>query len=238
MLKKIKQIFIFLLLILLGSGVSYSIYSFTRFYKQNDLFTLKEIIVINNKLVSNEEIIRLSDLKKDTNLQKIDKQLLLKNISRNIYIEDCTFKVEYPGLLKIIVKEISPLAFFVKNGRLCFISNQGKILGEVKSTKIFDLPIIRGVTISDEILLFLKQTKHKNPFIYQCISEIRDYPKGLALTLTGSGAKVIVGNTKIKQKIVVLENFIKETTEKIDYNNLEYIDLRFNQQVVTKDINS
>lgn len=234
----IKRIIISILTSILLFALIFTTYSFAKFYKNNDLFILQKINIKNNIILDKNNIIKLTEIKKGIKLHTINLDSVKIKLLKNPYLEKVDLSLEYPSLLNIEVKEIKPLAFFVKNGKLCYLSEEGKIFGNVNHHKGFDLPIVRGIKISNNLLIFLKQTRNKSPFIYHNISEIKDYPKGLALTLSNSGAKVIVGLNKLEEKIIVLEEFIKETSDKLDYKKLEYIDLRFDEQVVLKDINS
>ena len=169
----IKKIFLSLIGCTLLFVLTFSIYSFAKFYNNNNLFILQQINVKNNMILDKKTIINLSEIKKGIQLHTINLDSVKVKLLRNPYLKKINLSLEYPGLLNIELEEIKPLAFFVKKGKLCYISEQGEIFGNVNSHKGFDLPIVRGIKISKNLLTFLKQTRSKSPFIYHNISEIK-----------------------------------------------------------------
>ena len=92
------------------------------------LFNIKEITVIGNKKISEDEIISLSQIQKDENTFKVGKIRTIKNIKQNAYIENVQIKRKLPSEIQIIVEERGASFMLEYGGGFVYINNQGYIL--------------------------------------------------------------------------------------------------------------
>lgn len=111
------------------------------------LFNVKEIKVIGNEKISENEIISLSQIEKEENTFKINKISATKNIKQNAYIESVQIKRNLPSEIEIIVEERKASFMLEYGGNYVYINNQGYIL-EISSEKL-NLPIIQGQATED-----------------------------------------------------------------------------------------
>ena len=115
------------------------------------LFNIKEITVVGNEKISENEIISLSQIEKDQNTFKINKITVTKNIKQNPYIESVKIKRNLPSEVEIIIEERKASFMLEYGGSFVYINNQGYIL-EISSEKL-NLPIIQGQTTEDKELV-------------------------------------------------------------------------------------
>ena len=233
LLRKIINIFIAVLTII---TISISSYLLKKWYDETKMFDLKKIIVKNDYLISKGEIIELSKLKRGTRVFNIDIEKVEIDISKSKYINSASIEIIYPATIVINVSEEKPLAYCLDKNRLKFVDEKGNIMGNVNPYRAVNLPIILDERYSDEIIELLNESKAVSEFVYHKISEI-SYKKsiGVILTLTQSSTKVIIGRDDFDKKILVLENFLRDRNNNIAFNKTEYIDLRFQNQVIVKE---
>ncbi len=116
----------------------------------DNIFKIKQIVVLNNQKVSSEEIINLSTLIPQDSMFKITKETIKNNIKSNAYIEDVTIKRSINGTITLDIKERVPKYMLKFANAYVYINNQGYML-EISEIPL-ELPIITGFsTISEEI---------------------------------------------------------------------------------------
>jgi cell division septal protein FtsQ len=213
------------------------VYYISKLYKETDHFDLKKIIVKNNSMLSAGEVIELSKVKRGVRLMDIDTRSIVKRLNDSPYIDNSKIRLVYPAAIVIEVNESEPIAYINVNNELMYVNNEGDVLNRSKPGAGYDLPIIASSADKD-IIGFLNLTLETSPFIYHQISEIEKTNLGIELYLTHSSSNVVIGKEDFEKKIVVLENFLKEEYGSISFKNVEYIDLRFDRQVVLKEFAS
>jgi len=204
-------------------------------YNNTNIFDLKKIIVRNGNLLEPSQVIGISKIKKGTRIMDIDRSSAVKQLNDSPYIESSRITLVYPATIIIDIKETEPLAFVKNEGELLYVDREGKILCKVKPKNGYDLPIINS-EVSAELVEFLNISLEKSPLMYHQISETEYTEKGIELYLNKSSTRIIVGKEDFRKKIVVLENFLKEEYDSIPFGKVDYIDLRFDDQVVLREL--
>ncbi|MCS7199346.1 MAG: FtsQ-type POTRA domain-containing protein [Caldimicrobium sp.] len=169
-----------------------------------DLFVLKEIRVLNNKKISADEVKRLTDLKGQERLFRINLKDLEKRLKAHPLIEEVVIIRRLPSLLEIIIKEREALAILIKEHKGYLIDRKGIIIGGVLPQDYLYYPLIeiKNETWKDNFLTFLewlktnkkylpvyenysKITLDKNKIIFQTKNHIKIYfPLGVTEELT------------------------------------------------------
>ncbi len=240
-MKMIKKIFIKLLLILrlvlTGCAVFalvYGSYLFMQAYRTTRVFDLKKIIVKNCRLLTPGDVISLSEIKRGTRIGDIDLTYAEKKVSSSPYVKKSAVKRIYPATVVITVWEDDPVAYLNSAGTLRYVNRNGAVLGKAKPGEGYDLPVIvsgdTGTAAS-----FIQDCLSTSMFTYHHISEVAVTDRGIELYLVKSSAPVIIGKDDYRKKIVILENFLKNEYNDLTFSRIEYIDLRFDRQVVLKE---
>jgi len=155
--------------------------------------------------------------------------LLFAYISvRNWYQETDMF-----NLAKIIVKN----EYMLTKGEIIALSQVQRGMNVLELNrkeireKIIASPYIAEVEI--EVVLpatLILKVKEEKPLAFIL-------KKGkLKFALVQNSAEIIIGRERFAEKIVILENFLQEESENICFSKIDYIDLRFEKQVVLKEI--
>lgn len=140
--KQAKVLAIIVLIIAVGVGITTLLLS--------DLFNITNVIVVNNKKVSTEEIITNSGLVVGNNMFKTFKSTSKNGIQSNPYIEKTHIRRKFNGEVIIDVTERTATYMLQKENEYAYINNQGYVLEISKSP--LTLPIIKGYTTEELIL--------------------------------------------------------------------------------------
>ena len=236
MKKLIKKIINITFYVLTVSTLLVGSYFIKIWFDETEMFELKKIIVKNEYLISKGDILDLSTLKLGTRVFDLDLNEIERKIADSKYVNIATVKILYPATIVISVEEENPIAFYLTKNKLKLVDDQGTIMGVVNPEKSLDLPIISDKKINDDIIKLLNESKTVSAFVYHKISEISYKKKiGIILSLTDNSTKVIIGKGDFDKKVLVLENFLRDMNKKIEFNKTQYIDLRFENQVVVKE---
>lgn len=139
--KKIKIVLkILLLLAVLAGGIAFTMVS--------PIFNIKEIQVSNNKQVSAETIISLSELKTEENIFRFSKIAVANKVKENAYIKSIKIHRKLPNIIQMEIQEREPYYSVDFLGKYAYIDKQGYILeiAEESNQKL----ILQGIATPEE----------------------------------------------------------------------------------------
>ena len=142
--KRLKRIKFFLKLILFIGVIS----GIIAFATCSPIFNIQNIEVTNNKQLSPETIISLSELSVGQNIFKFWENDVENKIKSNAYIESVELKRAFPNKLQINIQEREPKFSVPVLGEYAYINTQGYIL-EITQNQL-NLPIITGISTKEE----------------------------------------------------------------------------------------
>lgn len=238
--RKLK--FGFLGLILLAVGLIVS----ANLWKSN--LKVKRVTIEGNRIVETAEITQLIKVPKNTQLQDVDLMAVRRDILSHHFIKDAVVERDLPATLKVTVKERVPLAI-INGPVILYLDEDGVVLPHSISKQLFDLPVLTGMpegiaaapgtTIKNadiqEALQILASSRLVNKELYHVISEVRLRNGGdIVLYAAEWGVPIIFGHGEIASKLVRLESFWNTVVRERGSDNLQYVDLRFDDQVVVR----
>lgn len=106
------------------------------------LFNIKTIQVEGNELITENEIISLSQIQIGENTFKLSKNKIRNQIKRNTYIDEVIIRRKLPSNIILTVEERKPAYLLEYAGSYIYIDKQGYML-EISSIKL-ELPILQG----------------------------------------------------------------------------------------------
>jgi cell division protein FtsQ len=210
--------------------------------------TVKQITVDGNRIVGTNEILQLTQVPKGTLLYRADLMAIQRNVMGHYYIKDALIERNLPSTIHITVVERIPIAM-TDRAETLYLDEDGFVLPRTISRKLFDLPIISGipehavlkpgsvVTQPDlkEALLLLGVMKEVNRPLYHNISEVHMRDGGdILLYSAEGGVPIIFGRGDISGKLANLEAFWNDVVRVRGPQNLQYIDLRYQDQIVVR----
>ena len=133
--------------------------------------------------------------------------------------------------------------------QLYYLDADGYVLSPSRSQLIFDLPVLTGAQPGNDFAVG-KQTKngttldalsvlsvaqHVDEEMYRNISEIHlDGSRDFIFYTADLGIPVILGREQIGTRLVKFDSFWKTVVAREGGEQLQYIDLRFDEQVVVR----
>lgn len=217
-----------------------------------DHVMVTQVSVEGMKILSKEEIVRLMKLPPRVSMYELDLTSLQRNIQSNAFVKNVVVKRDAPSRLLVNIEERMPAALLT-GSELYYIDDEGVVLPYIASSDAYDIPIISGADSNSQIkagrkilnsdiqeaLEIIRIAKAASPEIYHAISEIR-LRKGhdIVCYTFESGAPVIFGKGDIAQKIVKLDAFWQKFLQNSDTGDIQYIDIRFDDQVIVSRKNS
>lgn len=239
-----------------GAAV-YFIFTGVRFWiVHSDIFRVTQIEVTGASILSEEDLRSLITIEQDQRIFHVDMKLLKKKIEAEPYIAHVSLGRKFPGTITIDIDERVPCAYITLN-KAYLIDTGGYLLPLKFATpsnrngikKYTDLPIITGISVKNpEIGVQISDTRltgaisflqllSREFFEYMdTISELRCNPDGsISLFLSENGVRVEFGSEDYRNKLLKLHYFLAYLEEHKQESKLQYINLKYLNQIVVKE---
>jgi len=202
---------------------------------------VERIEVEGNNLLPVDVILKQSGVKINSGLYDFDLKEIEGRINKISYVKIAYVERELPSTLYIKVIEREPIALIYLN-KLSYIDIEKTIMPYNFYKHIIDLPLITGVKIDipsdkliDSILIMLDIMKKGYNDIYQQLSEVSVKNKNrVVLYSSNYCVPIYLGNENFVCKLENLNAFWHEYAIYEKLKNIEFIDIRFNDQVIVK----
>ena len=110
-------------------------------------FDVNGIAVIGNEELTDEEIIKQSEIQMGESVFDVHPLLVQHKIKKNLYVEKVNVNRNLPDKVEIIVTERTLLAQFHKDGKFIVTDSEGMVLDISKEAK--QATLIEGVTVKE-----------------------------------------------------------------------------------------
>ena len=212
------------------------------------IYKRSEVEVTGNTIISESKILNICGfLKKTDEAIKIDPVRSAEDLLSLPYIKGVSIKDRPPRKLIISIEERSPVAFVYGRG-LNLIDRDGFLLPVPNDNIVWDLPSITGIKESlgklgqaataksvYQALHLISYLQNENSLLLDFISEICMNNKNyIELHLIKGGAAIRLSNDTFKKELFILKNYLVNYLDWNQLQKIEYIDLRFNNQMVIK----
>jgi cell division protein FtsQ len=238
--RKLKFGFLGLLVLAIGLIVLANVW-------KSDL-RVKRVTVEGNRIVETAEIMQLIKVPKNSQLQQVDLMAVRRDILSHHFIKEAVVERDLPATLRVTIQERIPLAI-INSAQILYLDEDGVVLPHSISKHLFDLPVLTGLpndasltpgaTLKNpdiqEALQILASSKLASKELYHLISEVRLRNGGdIVLYAAEWGVPIIFGHGDIANKLVRLEAFWDQVVSERGPETLQYVDLRFEDQVVVR----
>jgi cell division protein FtsQ len=209
---------------------------------------IKQIHIDGNRIVGANEILQLTQIPMNTFLYKVDLTAIQRNVMSHHYIKDAVVERNLPYSIHIQVVERVPIAI-VNRSEIKYLDESGVVLPGSISHRLFDLPMISGISASESLALgstiqepdviealhLLATMKIVNRPMYHNISEVQlRNGSDLVVYSAEGGVPIIFGRDEIPGQLVRLETFWNNVVHTRGTQFLQYIDLRYHDQIVAR----
>jgi len=224
--------------------------------------TYDKISVKGNYTLTKEEILQAANIKSDSaNFEELNLVFIQDRISKHPEIKKVFVSRNPPNEIVIEVYEKRPLAIVNVGSQLNLVDEECELFPFKNFEKLYDLPVITGIKhVSQQQIdekAYMKDLKtavfitmnayKKSKFLYNQISEINVADSNKIVLFTNDkSVPVYLPRTADKNisdlnyqkelvsKLVVLKNFFEKSFETLKEKKLDYVDLRFDNQIVVK----
>lgn len=208
----------------------------------------KDIEIMGNHLVSKAEILRICGFQtRENNQIKINIDETAEKILALKYVKGVSITTRPPRVLNVTLEERHPVAFIYGRG-LNLIDSEGYLMPIPGKVKLWDLPLIAGIkksigklgkpSTASEAYLALEMLSYldtNNPLLIGMISELNfSSINYMEICLMRGGATIRVNKDSFYKELYVLETFIAKYLNWAEITNIDYIDLRFKDQLILK----
>jgi cell division protein FtsQ len=214
------------------------------------LFNNPNIVFTGNSIVDESEYKSFLLKEYSSNIFTKDLSAISNRIEEHSYVAGARVSKQFPKGILIEVFERYPVAL-INNNPLLLIDNNNTVLPFRSNSFDFKIPILSNFKITDDlfpigkqtlspvvinVVQFLNRIKKEYPQLYQNLSEVRlskydDYE----LILAEEPTKIIIGKCIEWSKILVLKEFEKSVSGQKSLTDYSYLDLRYDNQVITKE---
>lgn len=207
--------------------------------KANVKEVYNKIEITGNNLLAENEYLRMTGLIDSTEYPELTLLDVKTKIEKHPYLRKA--EVEFDGINKILVEveEHNIKAVLLQKNKLKLITDVFEILPLFPPTDIKDFPVISNLNGNEKDSLNYRYLKSAfrvidalsitDEDIRESLAEINIRRGGeMILTFTGLKYPVLFGKSNEVKKALILKDLWPEFTD--DYN-IEYVDLRYNNQV-------
>ena len=202
--------------------------------KKNELFSIKNIEIVNNSLVNNS-LVKNEEI--DTKLYEIynkniffvKKSDIEQPLNKINFLDKIEVKKKYPNTIIIKIFETEPVGILYKDNTKYFLDSSSKLVIFDENIYTNQIPNLFGNGAEKNFVNFLKKLKN-NFFPYQQI-------KSLYYFQIGRWDLQLANNKLIKFPQYNIEEAIKESIKLLnhkDFENYNIIDLRVPGKIIVE----
>jgi cell division protein FtsQ len=209
---------------------------------------VKNVVVLGNRVIDTNEILQLAHITEGSRLYDLDLLEIQRDVVSHYFLKAAVVERDPPSTVRITVTERTPVAM-INTGEVRFLDGDGVVLPHAVSGELFDLPFISGIpqdartevgstlTHPDirEALEILVAAPVVSPELSHLLSEIHLRSGGDVILYAAEGAvPILFGRGDAPKKLLLLDTFWKNAVLKQGSASVQYIDIRFTDQVVVK----
>jgi len=242
--KTVKRWGIFLMIPLVIGVFVITTYS----WKWRSTLTVQRFVIDGYRVLPVKQISSLMNVPLKSPMYDLNVYDVRERILQQPFVKSVCVNRIFPDAIHVQISERDPIAI-INTGQLRYIDQDGFLLPQIETAVKLDLPIISrivglenaqvGEIISNTELteaIGLLQTAQKiDTAIYHSISEVNmNNGKDIILYSTEVGVPILVGREDYGKKLILFQTFWSNFVKSQNAEKLQYIDLRFKEQVVVK----
>ena len=198
---------------------------------------VKEIIFTGNQHLKNDDLLGILKVAENDFLYRLSSEQMRKNLMKSPWIKDAMVRKELLGRIHIKLTETVPAAILFRLKKPYLVDSTGVILEEITEQSIIFLPVIMEIDPNKnsaaykEALAFLRLLSEKKLLSYSGQLEITGQTPD-DLTIMVDEILIKIGSGDYEKKLERLDKI----KEEIKNRNIaiEYIDIRFSEQIIVK----
>ncbi|MDO9548783.1 MAG: FtsQ-type POTRA domain-containing protein [Candidatus Marinimicrobia bacterium] len=215
-----------------------------------DVFDISHVNIQGNTILTDLEILQIANIQLDTCIKSLNLASIQKQLETNPYVRAAAISRDYPSHVNILISERVPICYISHKG-LFLADAEGIVLPIPKRSLGTNLPVISGFESDSldyfpgyyipnesvqEIIYVISGILNSAPNLYSEISEIHHWKNDNYILYTvKSGTPIYLGNKSLPEQLNILANFQTRLNGKRHLSDYQYLDLRWNKQIVAKE---
>ena len=215
--------------------------------QDNQAFSVKQIIVKGTDLLEKKDVLTAANVDTAVSIWDTDIEVIEERLRDLPQVHDVVVTRRFPSNIYIDVYERKPVALLISNG-LWGVDAGGYLLPRFRAEVGMDFPVITGFKATEQVagarvadprvvLLanFLGDLQNTGPVIYNLISEVTmNEIFGVQAIMVGKNMPVYFGKGKLLKKCKKLQAAWEYLASERKLDDIHYLDLRFDGQVIAK----
>lgn len=214
------------------------------------LFKNPNIVFAGNSIIEESEYRSFLLKEYGSDVFTEDISVISGRIEQHPYVAGVRVSKHFPKGILIEVSERYPVAL-INSNPLLLIDNNSTVLPFRSNSFDFQIPILSNFKITNDlypvgkqtlspvvinVVQFLNRIMKEYPQLYQNLSEVRlSKYNDFELILADEPTKIVIGKSITWSKILVLKEFEKSISGRKSLTDYAYLDLRYDNQVITKE---
>ena len=210
--------------------------------------SVASVVVRGISIVKASEIMTLARVVRGEPLFDVDLAAVKRRLEQHPYVSSASVQRDTPDRITIVITEREPIAIVLAD-RSWYLDSAGVVMPAVRSEHVFDLPVITGAIpavecvpgkrisapLVREALDVLNTARTIGDDTFRRISEIHVPAQGeLTLYTAEYGIPVLLNGGDAGDGLLKLDGFWKGVVSQYGAQGLQYVDLRFRDQVVVR----
>ena len=204
--------------------------------------TIRNIVVVGNKTLSQREIRSILGIREGHSIIYPSSKTIYERLKKTPWIKDAIIRKDLNGTLTIYIKETTPVAIVMLNGRYYLVDYEAQVLEDftdkIQNSAIF-LPVIKHIDPFKNTETFHEAVNLLNFINYKGLVKADDEviitgDDPDSLTLYINDFPIIVGKGDFEKKFA--KYFVVNAEIQKRGLHVQYIDLRFPDRVVVKPV--
>jgi len=222
------------------------------FLWNNEKTVIPEINFSETKVLNTSEYKSLLKSICNEKIETINFSGMIDTLEAHPYVEAVRVSRHYPSKISIEIVEREPIAI-VNKRPIVLLDRNGIVLPNEPDLSSYNLPFMSNFnsdsllyppghkTLSsklEECILIVHGLKNKYTNLYDNLSEFKiTSDNEIELVLYDQSTQIFLGNNLIDRRLKILSEFEKELNPK-KISEFSYLDMRYDNQVITKNRNS
>lgn len=247
---RLKRLFRSGLAFLIFVGFVYFVRFSINWCEYTNFLNLAKIEVSGVSILSVADVRKIAGIKPGVSLLEMDTDQIQARLEKEPFVMAAVVSLEFPNRLKIMIRERVPVCY-LNSGALWLIDQKGIILPIPKERLTTNLPIITGFEADSarcragqpapnpqmlKALNLIEMAALKTNALYAEISEVYAWKNGEFIIYTvNGGTPIYLGRGDLAKQLYILATFQSVIRNKRNFADYQYLDLRWDKQIIAKE---
>ena len=233
--------------VFLSTSIILVILHLSVWIQDNHAFSVKKVVVTGNNLLDVADVLSAAKIDSAESIWDTDIGLIQERLAGIPQVQKVEITRLFPSNILININERKPVAILISNG-LWGVDREGVLLPRFSANVGLDFPVIAGLHLKEQIpgakvanskiaalADFLGELQDSGPVIYNLISEVTmNEIYGVKAITVGKNLPIYFGKENLLAKSKRLNAAWEYLASERKLNNILYLDLRFDDQVIAK----